>query len=252
MGQGDCIFIAANGVTMLIDCGEHEYSAKVTDYLRGLGVKRLDYIIATHPHSDHMGGMYKITDSFDVGEVIIPHIPDEDIPTSRFFERFLDSCEENDILLTEAEMGRVIDIGGARAEIIAPKGEKYSDMNDLSVGITVSFGGTDLLLTGDAGEESEAEMISGGRLRHMSVYKAAHHGSAYSSGAELLEIISPEIAVISCGADNSYGHPADAAVKRLRKYTDKLYRTDIHGTIVIESDGSRLSVRTEENADDNN
>lgn len=252
VGQGDCTFIAANGSTMLIDCGEYEYSAKVVDYLRGLGVKRLDCIIATHPHSDHMGGMYRITDSFDVGEVIIPHIPDEDIPATRFFEKFLDSCEENDICLTEAVSGRVIDIGSARAEIIAPSGERYDDMNDLSVGIILSFGKTNFLLTGDAGADSEAEMTSSGRLSHVSVYKAAHHGSAYSSTAELLEIVSPDIAVISCGADNSYGHPADSTVKRLRKYTDKIYRTDIHGTIVIESDGNVLSVRTEVNENDNN
>lgn len=252
MGQGDCTLITANGSAMLIDCGEYEYSAKVIDYLQSRGVKRLDYIIATHPHSDHMGGMYKMIDGFDVGEVIIPHIPDEDIPTTRYFEKFLDSCEKKGASLTEAAVGQVIAVGSARAEIIAPAGGKYDDINDLSIGIILSFGDTDLLLTGDAGEQSEAEMINSGRLRHMSVYKAAHHGSSHSSTAELLKIISPDIAVISCGANNSYGHPADAAVNRLSQYTDKIYRTDIHGTIVAESDGKRLYVSTEANANDNN
>ena len=245
VGQGDCTFLAANGTTMLVDCGEDSVSSYVVNYLEKLGVGRLDYVIATHPHSDHMGGMYRIIDTFDVGEVIIPHIPDEQLPTAIFFDRFLDSCEKQDIVVSEAEVGRIISIGDARAEITAPDGQFYENINNYSVSFMLYHGKNSFLLTGDAEAESEAAMLESGKLSRASVYKAGHHGSAYSSTEELLEVIRPKIAVISCGKENSYGHPADSTIKRLRKYTDNIYRTDICGNIVIESDGEKLSVTPE-------
>lgn len=247
VGQGDCIFIAANGSTMLIDCGEASNAAQVTNYLQELGVDRLDHVIATHPHSDHMGGMYRIIDTFDVGEVIIPHIPDKQLPDTLFFEKFLDACEANDTPLSEAETGRIIDIGDAKAEIIAPDGDTYTDLNNYSVSLMLTHGKNSFLLTGDAEKKSEAAMLGGGRLGKVNVYKAGHHGSSSSSSAELLEVIRPEIAVISCGIDNSYGHPSDSTVKRLSKYTKFIYRTDLCGTIIIESDGTKLSLTAERN-----
>lgn len=247
VGQGDCIFIAANGSTMLIDCGEASNAAQVTSYLQELGVERLDHVIATHPHSDHMGGMYSIVEAFDVGEMILPHIPDKQVPDTLFFERFLDACEANDTPLTEAELGRIIDIGDARAEIIAPDGGTYTDLNDYSVSLMLTHGKNSFLLTGDAEKKSEAAMLKGGSLGRVNVYKAGHHGSSSSSSAELLEVIRPEIAVISCGIDNSYGHPSDSTLERLSKYTSSIYRTDLCGTIIIESDGTKLSLTAERN-----
>ena len=131
--QGDCTFIAANGTTMLVDCGEDAVSSRVIKYLRKLGIGRLDYIIATHPHSDHMGGMHRIIKTFDVGEVIIPHIPDEQLPTTMFYDKFLDACEDKKTSVTEAEVGRVINIGDARAEIIAPDDTYQEDINNYSI-----------------------------------------------------------------------------------------------------------------------
>lgn len=235
--QGDCTFIAANGVTMLVDGGEDAVSAYVINYLEELGVGRLDYIIATHPHSDHMGGMYRIIDTFDVGEVIVPHIPDEQIPTAMYYERFLDSCEANNVTVTEANAGRIIDIGSASAEIIAPDGSFYEDINNYSVSFILTHGRNSCLFTGDAEAESEAAMLKSGRLHKVKLYKAGHHGSAYSSSEELIEVIRLQVAIISCGAENPYGHPAESTMKRLDKYADVICRTDVNGTIVAESDG---------------
>ena len=245
VGQGDCTFIAANGVTMLVDCGENEVSYKVEDYLRGLGVGRLDYVIATHPHSDHMGGMYNIIDVFDVGEVLIPHIPDEQIPTTVFYERFLDSCAAKHVPVKEAYVGQVLDIGSAKAEIIAPEGSFYEDMNNYSIAFMLTHGDNRCLFTGDAESESEEAMIQGGRLQRVMLYKAGHHGSTYSSTEELLDIIRPKIAVISCGRDNPYGHPHDSTLKRLEKYADMVCRTDVSGTVIAESDGSDIKIARE-------
>ena len=251
VGQGDCTLIISDGQTMLIDCGENEVSGEVKAYLRNTGVEKLDYIIATHPHSDHMGGMYDIIGSFGVGEVIIPHLPDEDIPDTLFFERFLDSCADNEADLFEAQVGRVITLGGAQAEIVAPCSGKYDDLNDYSVSILLSFGSVSFLLTGDAEETSELEMLDSGRLPHVTVYKAGHHGSRYSSTQEFLDVITPEYAVISCGAENPYGHPNDDTVERLLRYTERIYRTDIDGTVVFTSDGENISVNTERSGHDN-
>ena len=122
--QGDCTFIAANGATMLVDCGEDALSDEVVTYLRRLGVGRLDYIIATHPHSDHMGGMDMIISSFDIGEFIIPHLDDEDIPTASYFVHFLDAAEKYGVKLTEAAAGSEFAVGDAQCEIVAPNSRK--------------------------------------------------------------------------------------------------------------------------------
>lgn len=239
------MFIEADGITMLIDSGEESASDQVISYLRELGVEKLNYVVATHPHADHMGGMYRVIDSFDIGEVIIPDIPDEDFPTAFFFDRFLDSCDSKDVDITEAEPGRFIFIGDARAEIVAPLSSKYDDLNDYSVSLFIRHGKKSFLLTGDAEQVSEKEMAESSKLRHTDVYKAGHHGSSSSSSKALLDVIEPDYAVISCGAGNSYGHPHDSVIKRLSAYTDKIYRTDLCGTIVFESDGNELTVSTE-------
>lgn len=245
VGQGDSILISSDGANMLIDCGESEQADHVISYLRERGVKRLDYVVATHPHSDHMGGMYKIIDEFDIGEVIIPHLDDKDIPTTRFFEKFLDSCDNNECRMTEAEAGRVIALGEASAEIISPNSEAYGDLNNYSVGIFLTHGQNSFLMTGDAESSAEAEMLASGRIRHAAVFKAGHHGSSTSSSKKFLDAVSPDHVVISCGAGNSYGHPNESAIKRITEHTDKIYRTDLCGSIVFVSDGTELTIRTE-------
>ncbi|MBO7394591.1 MAG: MBL fold metallo-hydrolase [Ruminococcus sp.] len=245
VGQGDCIYIAAGQQNMLIDCGEADESARAVSYLQNIGVRRLDYVIGTHPHSDHMGGMDNIIDSFEVGEFIIPHLDDEDIPVTSYFLRFLDAVEEHGVKLTEAVTGSEFSVGDVHCEIVAPNSKKYEDINNYSVGLVLRHGSESFIFTGDAEGVAEQEMLDGGRLGKMSVYKVGHHGSSSSSTSAFLSVIRPEAAVISCGAGNPYGHPTDAVIKRLSAYTDNIYRTDLCGNIVITSDGSDLRVRTE-------
>lgn len=245
VGQGDCIFISSGKENMLIDCGESSQSDTVIAYLNDLGVKRLDYVVGTHPHSDHMGGMAAIIQTYDIGEVIMPHLDDSDIPTTRYFEKFLDACSEKSLYITEAELGRTIALGDAEAEFIAPNSEKYNGANNYSIGIILTHGSNDFLFTGDAEKHAEKEMLESGRLEHVRVYKAGHHGSDTSSSEDFLAAVSPEYAVIMCGAGNSYGHPHDEVVERLEEYVKQIYRTDLNGTIVFESDGINLRIRTE-------
>ena len=230
---------------MLIDGGESDETDGVIRFLEEKHVEKLDYIVATHPHSDHMGGMYKIIDEFKIGQVIIPHLADKDIPTTRYYEKFLDSCDSKDVSLKEAEIGRIIELGDAQIEIIAPCSRSYDNTNNYSVGLFLTHGENTFIFTGDAEALAEKEMKKSGRLRHADVYKANHHGSDTSSCAEFMEIISPDYAVISCGEGNSYGHPNKKALKAISKYTDEIYRTDINGTVIFVSDGKNLEIETE-------
>lgn len=245
VGQGDCIYIAAGGQNMLIDCGEADESARAVAYLQDIGIRQLDYVVGTHPHSDHMGGMDRIIEEFGIGEFIIPHLDDEDIPTTSYFLRFLDAAERHGVKLTEAVTGSEFTVGDAHCEIVAPNSKKYEDINNYSVGIVLRHGSESFIFTGDAEGVAEQEMLGGGRLGKMNVYKVGHHGSSSSSTAAFLNVIRPDTAVISCGAGNAYGHPTDSVIRRLSAYTDNIYRTDLCGSIVITSDGSSLNVTAE-------
>jgi len=230
---------------MLIDCGEADESARAVAYLQDMGIRQLDYVVGTHPHSDHMGGMDRIIEEFGIGEFIIPHLDDEDIPTSSYFLRFLDAAERHGVKLTEAVTGSEFTVGDAHCEIVAPNSKKYEDINNYSVGIVLRHGSESFIFTGDAEGVAEQEMLGGGRLGKMNVYKVGHHGSSSSSTAAFLNVIRPDTAVISCGAGNAYGHPTDSVIRRLSAYTDNIYRTDLCGSIVITSDGSSLNVTAE-------
>lgn len=245
VGQGDCICITCGGETMLIDCGEASEFENVRHYLNKAEIDAFDYVVATHPHSDHMGGMSEIVKSYDIGEFIMPSLDDSDVPTTRYFERFLDAAEDKKLNVTLAETGRKGKLGDAEWEIVAPCSDDYGSANNYSVGIIVRHGENSFIFTGDAERLAEKEMIESGRLEDIDVYKVGHHGSDTSSSEEFLEIIKPDIAVISCGKGNSYGHPDEAAVDRIMKYTDKIYRTDVCGSVVITSDGDNLDVHSE-------
>lgn len=246
VGQGDCIYISCGGESMLIDCGEKGEQKDVIRYLNREEVTALDYVIATHPHSDHMGGMSEIIDKFGVEEIIIPPLTKEAIPLTQFFTDFVDVVEKKEIPLTQAKIGMKGKIGDAEWRIISPTKCDEGNLNNCSVGIILKHGKNSFCLTGDAEEESEKTMAYSGITEDVDVFKAAHHGGATSNTELFLTMIRPEIVVISCGRDNSYGHPNPTVLKRLETYTDEIYRTDEDGNIVIESDGEKLEVLTSE------
>ena len=247
VGQGDSIYITSGDEGMLIDCGESGDTDRVISYLDNMGVSKINYVVGTHPHSDHMGGMSKIVEHFEIGEMIIPHIDDSDTPTTKYFERFLNACAEKNLSLTEAELGRKITLGDAELKIIAPNSLDYSNINNYSIGLIMHHGENSFIFTGDSEKLAEEEMIEKNLLEDIDVYKVGHHGSDTSSSMDFLNVIKPDYAVISCGEGNSYGHPNDITIENLSKFTDKIYRTDLMGTIVFTSDGKSLDVKTERN-----
>lgn len=231
---------------MLIDCGEKSVYTDVIRYINREEAISLDYVIATHPHSDHMGGMSEILDYYDnVGEVIIPPLTKEAIPITMFFSDFVDVIEEKNIPLTEAKVGMKGTLGDAEWRIISPSECDSGNLNNCSVGIILKHGENSFCFTGDAEAAAEKTMVYSGVTENVDVFKMAHHGSDTSNSELFLSAVRPDIAVVSCGAGNSYNHPNDEAMERIQVYTDDIYRTDLDGTIVMESDGKEITVMTE-------
>ncbi|MFA5658188.1 MAG: ComEC/Rec2 family competence protein [Oscillospiraceae bacterium] len=240
VGQGDCTLILSEDAAVLIDAGESEYSEKVIAYIQAQGVKKLDYIIATHPHSDHIGSLSDVIKSFEIGTVFMPYIPDEMTPTSYSYENFLTALVENDVNTVELDETKKIVLSDISLTLYPPL-ENYDNLNDYSIITKMTHGKNTFLFSGDAESKSEKDHIENGEDLSAKVYKAGHHGSNTSSSDAFLSEICPEYCIISCGADNSYNHPGEKAVNRIKSYTDIILRTDLLGTIVFESDGKTLN-----------
>lgn len=245
VGQGDSELIVSGDTAVLIDAGEKEYGNTVVKEIKALGISKLDYVIATHPHSDHIGGLPSVIESFEIGKIIAPRIPDSSVPTSAAYENFLDAVKGKDKKLTAAKAGTSYALDGAELIILAPLGNDYEELNNYSIVCKIIKGNTSFLFTGDAEKEEENDLIENGIDLSADVLKAGHHGSKSSSTESFLSAAAPSVSVISCGKDNKYGHPSDAALSRLKKYSANIYRTDLGGTITVFSDGEKLYVRTE-------
>ena len=236
VGQGDSIFIELpDGKTMLIDASEADQAKGIIDYVKNRKHDTLDYVVATHPHADHIGGMAKVLQAFNVGEIWMP----EAESTSKTFERLLTTIEEKEIPLHVAKAGKtILDSDSLNISVIAPCKEEYDDLNDYSAVLSLTYGKTRFLFTGDAEALSEGEILDTGVSLAADVLKLGHHGSSSSSSEAFVKAVSPKWGVISCGEGNSYGHPHDVILDRFEKLGIELLRTDLLGTIVMTSDGS--------------
>lgn len=247
VGQGDATLVISDGHAMLIDSGDVDKYNDVQWYLRNHGVRKLDYLIATHPHSDHIGEMSEIIDSFEIGTFIMPDFPDELTPTSYVFEQLLLSLKQKDLKITSAA-DTSFKLGTCEVTTFTPKGE-YDDLNNYSVVVKIVDGDNSFLVTGDCETAEEEDLISQGFDLSAKVLKAGHHGSSGSTGYDFLNKVLPRYCVISCSLDNTFGHPSGETLRRVRKYTEKIYVTSVCGDIVFYSDGEGLDMTTEKEAD---
>lgn len=241
VGQGDCTLVVSDGEAMLVDAGERDCGIAVADYLDSMGVTKLKYVIGTHPHSDHIGGLSYVIENFEVETVIMPKIPDDLVPTTTVYENLLETIAQNDLKIRAAR-DEVLELGTSKVEIFAPLGD-YSNLNNYSVCAKITHGENTFLLTGDTEESGEKNFVMRcGKSLDAKVLKMGHHGSDTATYTELLDAVKPRYAVVSCGEDNKYGHPHQDALDRVEKYADYILRTDIDGSIVFKSDGKGLSV----------
>ena len=243
VGQGDSSVILFKDKVILIDAGEVDQGDRVVSDLEKLGVTRIDLLVATHPHSDHIGGMQKVLAHFPVGKVLDSGIP----TTSSLYEYFLKTVDEKNIPYVVAEQGETIDLDPfLRILVLSPPKEHIGDdLNTNSIVLRISYGTVNLLYTGDATTAAEDAMEKTGYPLDAQVIKVGHHGSSGSSSAAFLSRVDPEVAVISVGADNDYGHPHEETLERLKTAGPLVLRTDRDGTILVESNGGAYSVVTE-------
>ncbi|MBQ9915294.1 MAG: MBL fold metallo-hydrolase, partial [Clostridia bacterium] len=202
-----------------------------------------DYVLCTHPHSDHIGGMAQVIESLEVGQIYMPKA----VHTSKTYENLLLAIQEKGLSIVTAKAGRSFSPEeGVEVRFLAPVSDYYEEMNDYSAVVRITYGENAFLFTGDAETLSESQMLEEGSVLSANVLKVGHHGSNSSSHQAFLDAVLPEYAIISCGTDNSYGHPHKEVVERLERMGITTYRTDVSGTVAAISDGTDISIWTEE------
>ncbi len=246
-GQGDSIYVSfPDGGNMLIDAGDPKAGRyRVVPFLRKKGINRIDTVVLTHPHDDHVGGMRYVFNAFDIGSVWDSGFPH----TTSGYIKFLTAIDNRNIPYTLARAGQRYDIGGAQVQVLGPfedmvKAED-ADANDSSVVIRIVYGRTAFLLTGDAPVSEEERMLESGRPLRSELIKVGHHGSRTSSSPEFIRTVRPKYAVVSVAAKNRYRLPSKKVISFLKDERIKLYRTDENGHITAISDGSRVDVITQ-------
>lgn len=237
VGQGNSVLVECDGRYMLVDGGDYDYSSYVVAYLKKQGVETLDYMVVSHYDSDHLSGCVGAMRVFDCELIICPDYEGD----TKTYDTFISDMAKYEIAHVNPEVGETYTLGDAMFTIVCPEEYDYSDENDNSVGIRLEHGQNSFLICGDAGEESEEDMLESGVYLQSDVYMAGHHGSSGSSTYDFLQAVDPEVVVISCGYDNSYGHPAKATMNRLQKTGAELYRTDLQGELIAVSDGSTIT-----------
>ncbi len=249
VGQGDAILIQTAEQTVLIDTSDVDERDKLRAQLARAGVKKIDKVILTHPHADHIGGMEVLLEGgYEIGAIYDNGMPS----TSKLYISYMKKAKAKGIPHHALKAGDVLDFGdGAQFKVLSPaeslvqKGYKHDPNNESVVG-RLTFGKFSMLFTGDAEKEAEGTIAAqfGSELKSQ-VLKAPHHGSKTSSSAAYLRLVQPEVCVISCGAGNDYGHPHKETLKKYQALHAKVLETDKNGTITITSDGKGYDVKEE-------
>lgn len=249
VGQGDSILIhTPDGANALVDAGEAESGPRIVEHLKRAGVQRLDLLVLTHPHSDHVGGMPAVFESFPVGDVLDSGY----VHGSEVQEAMLRRIEREKLPYHRARAGMEIALGqDARLEVLSPPERLFSgtdsDANNNSVVLRLVYGRVKILLAGDIEQEAEGELIASHRDLESQVLKVANHGASDSTSLEFLRLVRPEYVVISVGAHNEYGYPSRTTLGRLseEKTGATVLRTDTSGTVSVLTDGRRIVVEKE-------
>lgn len=243
VGQGKAILIEAPEKTVLIDAGENNQGETVLRYLARKKIGGLDIAVGTHPHSDHIGGLDTVILETRVDKIVLPVISADLSPTSPAYTGLLNAIASKDLKITPAKPGDKYDLGkGASLSILGPVRDDYDSLNDFSIVSRLDYGSTSFLFTGDATAVAESDLLDSGARLRANVLDAGHHGSNDSTSKAFLGAVKPQSTVISCGVDNSYGHPHRQMMSRLEAvHGIKILRTDLDGSVIVSSNGKELT-----------
>ena len=240
VGQGDSIFIELpTNETILIDASIKDASDKIINYLKEEKVSKIDYVFATHPHSDHIGGMSAVIKAFDIGQIYMPKA----VTTTKTYENLLLTIKDKNLKIKTAKAGNtIIDTDDLKLVVLAPNQDSYESLNNYSIVLKLTYKEKSFLFTGDAETLSEKEITGDVEA---DVLKVGHHGSRTSTSQAFLNKVNPSYAVISVGLNNDYKHPHQEVFDRLEKKNIKIYRTDQNGDIIFTTDGYNIDVKVE-------
>jgi len=235
VGQADSILITSNGHNALIDAGNEEDGPKLVKYFEQLGIKEFDFVMGTHPHEDHIGGLDDIINNFNIHNVYLPNAT----TTTKTFENLIDAIENKKLNITIPNIGDTITLGESEIKIIY-SGDDEKNLNNASIVTKLTFGKHKFLFTGDSTTTSEKDYLD--KDIDIDVLKVAHHGSDTSTSDKFLKATTPQYAIISVGKDNKYNHPSPKIVTRLEKYTSNIYQTKDLGTIIVSINKDELKI----------
>lgn len=245
VGQGDSEFIQLpDGKCMLIDASTSDCAERIIDFISSLGYSKIDYLVATHPHADHIGSMKAVVEHFDIGEIYMPRAS----ANTKTYENLLLAIADKGLRINTAKAGvTVIQNDALSAEFLAPVKASYDNLNNYSAVLRLQYGNNVFLFMGDAEDTAEMDILKTsekGKLK-ADVLKVGHHGSKTASGFEFVSAVSPKAAVIEVGKDNSYNHPHYETINNLSEIGSKILRTDINGNIAVVSDKTDIKVYCE-------
>ena len=235
VGQADCILISTNNHNMLIDGGNNVDGKLLVNYFKDNNIDTFDYIIGTHPHEDHIGGLDYIINNFTVKKIYMPNVT----TNTKSFEDILNSVEKKNLKITIPTIGETFFLGEAIIKIIYT-GTNQEDLNSDSIILKLTFGNHSYLFTGDTTKEVELTLLN--EDIEADVIKIAHHGSPYSNSLQFIKKVNPKYAIITVGNNNDYNHPSDIILNRLKNLNIETHRTDKEGTIIITSDGDSINI----------
>lgn len=243
VGQGDAALIQfPDGRNALIDAGPNASADELLQYLRELGVSRIDYLIASHPHEDHIGGMDEVVNALAIGEIYMPRLASDLTPTTKAYERLLTAIQNKGLTIKRCRpLTDIIREEGTSLQVLSSDEAVHQDLNNSSAVVKLTFGNCRVLFTGDIEAEAETALLEANRDVAADLLKVGHHGSSTSTSEAFLQAVSPRFAVISCGRDNSYGHPNAQTLNRLKNAGAAVSRTDEEGTVRFTCNGTSFS-----------
>lgn len=240
VGQGDSIFVELpNNETMLIDAAESYQSENIINYLKNLNYQKIDYVIGTHPHTDHIGGLKNIINTFEIGKIFMPKV----VSTTKTYESLLMAIKDKNLKINTAKAGTsIIDTDTLKINILAPNNSTYTELNNYSVVTKITYGTTKFLFMGDAEKLSENEIKENVTA---DVIKIGHHGSNTSSSIDFIKKVNAKYGIISVGLNNKYNLPKEETITNWENSGTKIYLTSTNGTIRASSDGTNIKIESE-------